>query len=127
MLSRAVCLILLVVAGRAADWPRFLGPNGDGTSPETNLVDRVPTNGLPVVFDLPTGIGYAAPSVRDGGESGSTWDSVRGTPSPSRMDSAQPPQYVAALSEYAHAEQHAVPHFTHVRSSALDESIRFPQ
>ena len=59
-------------------------------------------------------------------ESGSTWDSVSGTPSPSRMDSAQPPQYVADLSEYAHAEQHAVPHLMHLRSSALDESIRLP-
>ncbi len=66
MLFRVAWLILLAVTAGAADWPRFLGSEGNSTSSEANLVDRFPTNGPPVVFDLPTGIGYAAPSVRDG-------------------------------------------------------------
>ena len=47
-----------------ADWPRFLGPNGDNTSSETGLLDRWPTNGPPIVWDREVGIGYGAPSVR---------------------------------------------------------------
>lgn len=66
MLARSLTLILSLVPALAADWPQFLGPAGDGTSPESGLVERIPTNGLPVVFDLPVGTGYAAPSVRDG-------------------------------------------------------------
>jgi outer membrane protein assembly factor BamB len=46
-----------------ADWPRFLGPLGKSVSPETNLVASLSSTGLPVVFDIPTGPGYAAPSV----------------------------------------------------------------
>ena len=49
---------------QAADWPGFLGPNGDGTSPETNLVETIPTNGLPVLWEKRIGTGYSAPSVR---------------------------------------------------------------
>jgi hypothetical protein len=65
--------------------------------------------------------------VGGGQDSGSTWGSVSGTPSPSRTDSAQRAQYVADSSEYAQAEQHLIPHFMQLRSSALDESIRLPQ
>lgn len=50
----------------AADWPRFLGPNGDNTSPETNLLERWPTNGPPLLWEKPVGSGYSAPSVSGG-------------------------------------------------------------
>ncbi|MEQ1851056.1 MAG: PQQ-binding-like beta-propeller repeat protein [Chthoniobacteraceae bacterium] len=50
----------------AADWPEFLGPNRDGTSPETGIVDRFPSGGLPVAWQKDIGTGYSAPSVRDG-------------------------------------------------------------
>ncbi len=50
----------------AADWPEFLGPNRDGTSPETGLVDRFPADGLRIVWQKDIGTGYGAPSVRDG-------------------------------------------------------------
>lgn len=66
LLRVAWCFVLITALGRAEDWPRFLGLNGDGTSSETNLLDRLPTNGPSVGFDVATGIGYAAPSVRDG-------------------------------------------------------------
>lgn len=64
-------LIFFAVAGwmgrlDGADWPRFLGIEGDGRSSETGLVDRIPTNGLPVVWERAVGTGYGAPSVRAG-------------------------------------------------------------
>ena len=48
----------------AADWPQFLGPERNGTSPESGLLDRFPTNGVPVAWKQKIGTGYSAPSVR---------------------------------------------------------------
>jgi len=50
----------------AADWPQFLGPHANGISDETNLLERWPAIGPPMVWDKPLGTGYSAPSVRDG-------------------------------------------------------------
>jgi outer membrane protein assembly factor BamB len=63
---------LLVLAGltafwgecRSADWPGFLGPRGDGTSPETDLLDQFPVGGPRALWSRDIGAGYAAPSVR---------------------------------------------------------------
>ncbi|HUQ69374.1 MAG TPA: PQQ-binding-like beta-propeller repeat protein [Planctomycetaceae bacterium] len=52
--------------GSAEDWPCFLGPRGDNTSTETGLLDKFPTNGVPIVWEKKTGTGYSAPSVRGG-------------------------------------------------------------
>lgn len=46
------------------DWPQFLGPQANGTSQETNLLDRFPTAGPRVVWEKAIGTGYSAPSVR---------------------------------------------------------------
>ncbi|HZR17080.1 MAG TPA: PQQ-binding-like beta-propeller repeat protein [Verrucomicrobiae bacterium] len=50
----------------AADWPRFLGPEGNNTSRETGLVEKWSTNGLPIVWQKQVGSGYSAPSVLGG-------------------------------------------------------------
>jgi len=41
------------VAGQ--DWPQFLGPLRNGISDETGLLDRWPTNGVPVVWQKKIG------------------------------------------------------------------------
>lgn len=48
----------------AADWPQFLGLHLNGTSDETGLLDKWPTNGLPLVWEKKIGTGYGAPSIR---------------------------------------------------------------
>jgi len=58
--------ILVAFQARTADWPRFLGPTGNGFSPETGLVDQISSNGVPILWDRTIGTGYSAPSVRDG-------------------------------------------------------------
>jgi len=60
-----VCCLLAVFAFAAAagDWPRFLGPRGDNTSLETGLIERFPTNGVPVLWEKKIGTGYSAPSI----------------------------------------------------------------
>ncbi len=48
----------------AQGWPRFLGPRANGTSAETGLLDKWPTNGPPLVWEKEIGSGYSAPSLR---------------------------------------------------------------
>jgi outer membrane protein assembly factor BamB len=48
----------------ADDWPQFLGPHANGVSDETGLLQKWPTNGLPLVWEKKIGAGYGAPSVR---------------------------------------------------------------
>jgi len=66
--------LLLVLAGAThwrldaavegdEDWPRFLGPRANNISAETGLLEKWPTNGLPVVWEKRIGSGYSAPSV----------------------------------------------------------------
>lgn len=49
-----------------SDWPRFLGPNDDATSPETHLLDEFPEGGLPVVWEMEKGSGYTSPAIAGG-------------------------------------------------------------
>lgn len=55
--------LLISVSAFAADWPEFMGPNRDQTSPETGLRDTLPA---PVLWSKEVGTGYSAPSVRGG-------------------------------------------------------------
>jgi outer membrane protein assembly factor BamB len=63
-----LALILLGASGsvRASDWPQFLGPTRNGISPETNLLDRWPEKGPPLLWEKKIGTGYSAPSVKSG-------------------------------------------------------------
>ena len=49
-----------------SDWPGFLGPSGDGKSPEKGLNLPWHKSGPPVVWYKRIGAGYAAPSVSGG-------------------------------------------------------------
>lgn len=49
-----------------SDWPKFLGPNGDGTSPETGILTKWPKEGLRKLWESPLGVGYAPPTVAGG-------------------------------------------------------------
>ena len=66
MLPRVACYLLCFWSALGADWPQFLGFHGNNQSPETRLIDQIPPSGPPLVFDLPVGTGYAAPSVAAG-------------------------------------------------------------
>ena len=66
MFARLSALLLLLQAvASAADWPEFLGPNRDNTSPE-QVRDSWPAEGPAVLWQKDVGTGYSAPSVRDG-------------------------------------------------------------
>ena len=50
----------------AADWPQFLGPNGNGVSPEKGLLRAWPAEGPKVLWTVALGPGYGGAAVRDG-------------------------------------------------------------
>src|ERR1041384_2110025 len=65
-LASAVILLLLTGNLHAAvveDWPHFLGPHANGTSRETNLIDKWGVGGPEKVWSIIVGTGYSDPSV----------------------------------------------------------------
>lgn len=53
--------------GFAADWPQWRGPNRDGISKETGLIDRIPAEGPKLVWkSTGLGSGFSTVSVADG-------------------------------------------------------------
>src|SRR4051812_37070522 len=48
------------------DWPRFLGPTGDGKSPEKGLLTKWPAEGPRIVWKMRLGSSYGAPVVAKG-------------------------------------------------------------
>lgn len=71
MTSRRVAWIVLgtmlgvsaAVCSPGHDWAGFLGPTRDGKSRETGLLTSWPKDGPPLLWHVPVGEGYAAPSV----------------------------------------------------------------
>jgi outer membrane protein assembly factor BamB len=55
-----------VASARAADWPQFMGSNGNGTSAEKGLARSWSADGPEVLWTLPLGPGYGGASIRDG-------------------------------------------------------------
>jgi len=58
----------MVAAGSslAADWPQYLGPARNSTSPEKGLLRSWPEKGPEVLWTVAVGIGYGGPVVKDG-------------------------------------------------------------
>src|SRR5262249_2369583 len=50
-------------AGRANDWPQWLGPQRDGIWHETGILEKFPPHGPEVVWRVPLGTGYSGPAV----------------------------------------------------------------
>lgn len=48
------------------DWPQFLGPHRNGHSAETGLIDRIPSDGVPVQWRIKGGVGMSGVSVAKG-------------------------------------------------------------
>ncbi len=61
-------LILSAILATAADWPQFLGPNGNGVAAagKAKLADAWPEGGPKVVWSVKTGPGFGGPAIRDG-------------------------------------------------------------
>lgn len=67
MIARSlVCLasfLGIATIAQAGDWPHWMGPASNGSSPETGLLLDWPANGPKVIWKAPGGLGYSAVSV----------------------------------------------------------------
>jgi hypothetical protein len=61
-LTIAACLFVAASAS-ASDWPRFLGPNNDSTSPETHLLHTWPKEGPRKLWEYEKGDGHTGPAI----------------------------------------------------------------
>ncbi len=59
-------LLLTAATAPGADWPRYLGPNRDASTPETELIKSFPEGGPKVLWTARLGAGWGGPAVRDG-------------------------------------------------------------
>lgn len=57
--------LLCPAASQAEDWPQFLGPHRNGIYDGTNVANAGPSNGPPVVWQVPIGHGFAGPVVAE--------------------------------------------------------------
>src|SRR5664279_2656137 len=61
------CASFLLGGALFADhWPQWLGPRRNADWRESGIVERVPTNGPPVLWRTSIGAGYAGPVVTGG-------------------------------------------------------------
>ncbi|MEW6236664.1 MAG: PQQ-binding-like beta-propeller repeat protein [Candidatus Omnitrophota bacterium] len=70
MMKKALILALCLTAWTSAvsgdNWPQYLGPNRNATSPETGLLKSWPESGPEALWIFPLGEGYGAPAVYEG-------------------------------------------------------------
>ncbi len=66
LISIVVCWFLVPANMRAEDWPQYLGPARDSTSPEKGILRSWPEKGPEVLWTIGVGIGYGGPVVKDG-------------------------------------------------------------
>jgi len=60
--------LMLAAVTHAANWPQWRGPQRNGVSPETGLLDQWPAEGTPLVWQLSNlGGGYSTPAIVAGG------------------------------------------------------------
>ena len=61
-----VAAIAVACGALAADWPQFLGPDRNSTSPETGLLRSWPETGPEILWTVSVGRGYGGPVIKDG-------------------------------------------------------------
>ena len=69
-LANWIATLILVTAGasfaNAADWPQFLGPDRNGISAETGLLEAFPKDGPQEVWRVPGGVGMSGVAISGG-------------------------------------------------------------
>jgi outer membrane protein assembly factor BamB len=66
VLLTAVVLLVVACDSLAADWPQYLGPNRNSTSPEKGLLRSWPENGPEVLWTVTVGRGFGGPVIKGG-------------------------------------------------------------
>jgi outer membrane protein assembly factor BamB len=61
-----IVLLVCIANVYAQEWPQYLGPNRNSTSPQKGILRTWPENGPEVLWTANLGIGYGGPVVKDG-------------------------------------------------------------
>ena len=61
-----LCLLIGATSALAADWPQFMGPDGNGVSSEKGLARAWPDGGPHVLWRTTLGAGYGGAAIRGG-------------------------------------------------------------
>ena len=61
-----ILLIISTIIINAQDWPQYLGPNRNSTSPQKGILRSWPEKGPEVLWTVDVGTGYGGPVVKDG-------------------------------------------------------------
>ena len=62
----AVAMIVCMTSLSAQDWPQFLGPYGNNTSPQKGILRSWPQKGPEVLWTTNVGPGFGGPVIKDG-------------------------------------------------------------
>jgi outer membrane protein assembly factor BamB len=65
-LKSGILILLLASVSAADDWTQFLGPRGNGTSPERKLLRSWPAEGPPLLWKAKIRMGWSSPSISQG-------------------------------------------------------------
>ena len=66
LLFTAVILFACISNLSAQDWPQYLGPNRNSTSPQKGILRSWPATGPEVLWTINVGPGYGGPVIKDG-------------------------------------------------------------
>jgi outer membrane protein assembly factor BamB len=66
LISAVLNVLAIGSATIAGDWPQFLGPNRNGISSETGLIERWPDGGVKEVWRVPGGVGMSGLAIQGG-------------------------------------------------------------
>ncbi len=59
-------ILVLTCPALSADWPQYLGPGSDSTSPEDGILRSWPEDGPEVLWTVAVGRGFGGPAIKDG-------------------------------------------------------------
>jgi len=59
-----IVLLACISNTYAQDWPQYLGPNGNNSSAQKNILRSWPQQGPEVLWTVNVGIGYGGPVVK---------------------------------------------------------------
>jgi outer membrane protein assembly factor BamB len=65
-LLTAIVAFLLIANAYAQDWPQYLGPNGNSSSPQKDILRTFPPDGPQVLWTVNIGIGFGGPVIKSG-------------------------------------------------------------
>ena len=66
LLFTAIVLFACLSDIFAQDWPQYLGPNRNSTSPQKGILRTWPATGPQVLWTVDVGIGFGGPVIKDG-------------------------------------------------------------